>query len=106
MRCALYKADTNGNLLLKFKSYSSYISNSPTAACLLWEGKAAPGGGRLARQWASYVVLGLYPGPRGNFPGPPLFNFSTVYPHCCREQPCAATWARSQVPAASHSQRV
>lgn len=25
MSCALYKADTNGNLLLKFESYSSPI---------------------------------------------------------------------------------
>lgn len=59
MRCALYKADTNGNLLLKFKSYSSYISNSPTAVFLLSEGKAAPGGGKLARQWVPYVAHGV-----------------------------------------------
>lgn len=42
MRRALYKADTNGNLLLKFKSYSSYIPHSPAPFPQL-EGDAAPG---------------------------------------------------------------
>lgn len=45
MRRALYKADTNGNLLLKFKSYSSYIPRSP-ATFPRQDGEAAPGGQR------------------------------------------------------------
>lgn len=94
MRCALYKADTNGNLLLKFKSYSSYISNSPTAVFVLEEGKGSTwrkevgetAGCRRGAQ-GNGLRPTRSPGPWGNVSDVPPTHSSTVSHHRCSEQP-------------------